>query len=405
MSNIPYKLSLPTSIEPQKGFRSNDRVVFKLPVTQGQQCRKGSIRLNGMLQLLKLDGNGEEIPIADTDKVYLNPNAGVSGCIRQITSSVNGQIIETINEYGRYCSSAAEAKYFQVDGCTTGDSMLELMTYSNDAYQTGSAPDAKMKAYTGLSFPPDAPTVIPVPNQPPLILQQSELPFSIDLDIALNSSDMPASKVQEMEVSIILQDVTKCGLVSRSGTPTTFLYAFKTLQMRYICDAETHKGPIVIEVKNNSFIGTALNKISNLEHSPAVPFTSIYAVFLKQGHDNTSTSFTYDYLATEAITEKVDYFEVKVNGQNDYLRFPLRFIQAEQQYNYLLAHHVGEEGALRHGLSYGKLSQALETGFGLGCPFSEELPAGTRIAFNIALNSAPQAAYRAFFYTKGFVQL
>ena len=89
MSNIPYKLSLPTSIEPQIGFRSNDRVVFKLPVTQGTQCRKGSVRLNGMLQLLKLNGNGEAIPIVEADKVYLNPNAGVSGCIRQINWRFN----------------------------------------------------------------------------------------------------------------------------------------------------------------------------------------------------------------------------------------------------------------------------------------------------------------------------
>jgi hypothetical protein len=392
MSNIPYKLSLPTTIEPAVGFKSNDRIVFKLPITPGQQCRKGSVRLNGMLQLLKLNGNGESIPIVQADKVYLNPNAGVSGCIRQITSSVNGQIVETINEYGRYVASSNEAKYFQLDGCTKGDSMLELMTYSNDNYQTGASPDAKMKAYTGLLFPANA--------------SQSELPFSVDLDIVLNSSDMPASKVQEMELSIILQDANKCGLVSRSGTPTAFLFAMKTLQVRYICDAETFKGPVVVEVKNNSFIGTALNRISNLEHSPAVPFTSIFATFLKQGNDNTATSFTYDYLASEAITEGVDYFEVKVNGQSDYLQFPLRFRQTEMTYNYLLAHHVGEEGALKHGLSYGKLAQSpIKTGYGLGCPFSEQLPQGTRIAFNVALNSAPSLAYRAFFYTKGFVQL
>jgi len=392
MSNIPYKLTLPTTIEPVSGFKSNDRIVFKLPIMPGQQCRKGSVRLNGMLQLLKLNGNGESIPIVEADKVYLNPNAGVSGCIRQITSSVNGQIVETINEYGRYVASSNEAKYFQLDGCTKGDSMLELMTYSNDAYQTGSAPDAKMQAYTGLLFPANA--------------SQSELCFSVDLDIVLNSSDMPASKIQEMELSIILQDANKCGLVSRSGTPTTFLFAMKTLQVRYICDAETFKGPVVVEVKNNSFIGTALNRISNLEHSPAVPFNSIFCTFLKQGNDNTATNFIYDYLASEAITEGVDYFEVKVNGQSDYLQFPLRFKQTEMTYNYLLAHHVGEEGALKHGLSYGKLAQEpIKTGYGLGCPFTEQLPQGTRIGFNIALNSAPALAYRAFFYTKGFVQL
>jgi hypothetical protein len=265
--------------------------------------------------------------------------------------------------------------------------MMELMGFSNDAYDGGD----DSKVFQPMAFPID--------------VNSTELPFSVDLDIVLNSSDMPASKVQEMELSIILQDANKSGLVSRSGTPTAFLYAMKTLQVRYICDAETFKGPVVVEVKNNSFIGTALNKISNLEHSPAVPFNSIFCTFLKQGNDNTATSFTYDYLASEAITEGVDYFEVKVNGQSDYLQFPLRFRQTECSYNYLLAHHVGEEGALKHGLSYGKLAQTLKTGYGLGCPFSEQLPQGTRIAFNVALNSAPSLAYRAFFYTKGFVQL
>lgn len=395
MSNIPYKLSLPTSIEPAVGFKSNDRVVFKCPVPMGQQIRKGSLRLNGILQLLKGDG----VPIVDTDKVYLNANAGISGCIRQITSSINnGQIVETLNEYGRYVASSNEAKWFQLDSATTGDSMLELMTFSNDDYQTGSAPDAKMKAYTGLLFPPDEAIGG---------VTQSELPFSIDLDIAPNSSTLPAGKVQEVEVSIILQDVTKCGLMSKATPGTPFSFAFKTLQMRYICDPETFKDPIVLEVKNNSFIGTILNKIASLEHSPAVPFVSMFATFLKQGHDNSSTVYNYDYLASEAITQGVDNLEIKINGQNDFLRFPLRFKQSEMAYNYLLAHHVGEEGALKHGLSYGKLSASnpVKTGFGLGCPFAEELPVNTRVAFNIALSSAPDVAYRAFFFTKGFVRL
>jgi hypothetical protein len=387
MSNIPYKLSLPTTIEPSAGFRSNDRVVYKLPITPGHQCRKKSIRLNGTLQLLKLNESNVEVPIEDTDLVYLNPNAGVSGTIRQITCSINGQIVEVINEYGRWVAASNEATYFQLDGTTTGDSMLELMTYSNDAYQTGNSPDAKMKAYTGL-----------------LTDSNSELPFSIDLDIAINSNHMPSSKVQEMEISIIFQDNSKCGLVSRSGVATTFLYAHKNLQVRYIEDPETVKAPLVLEVKNNSFIGTALNKISSLEHSPAVPFERMVAVFLKQGHDNTATSFTYDYLASEAITEGVDYFEVKVNGMSDYLKFPLRFKQTEMAYNYILA--MNPEGTMRHGLTYGKLSTAntVKTGYGLGSNFNEELPAGTRIAFNVALNSAPAQSYRCFFYTVGHVQ-
>ncbi|MFO0004203.1 MAG: hypothetical protein ACK559_24035, partial [bacterium] len=93
-----------------------------------------------------------------------------------------------------------EAKFFQIDNATTTQSMLELMTYSNDAYAVGD--DLKINILQGLKYPS--------------VTNTSELPFSIDLDICLNSSteNIPFSRTGEVEISIILQDITKAGITA-----------------------------------------------------------------------------------------------------------------------------------------------------------------------------------------------
>lgn len=385
----PYKISLPTTVEPAKGFRANDRVVVKMPIEVATQTRERSVRLNGILQLLKLDGSNQEVPVETSDKVFLSPQSGVSGLCRQITSygrAQNNEVqLENIFEYGRWVGMKNEASHNSY-WATSGDSMLEVMNYENFNYQDGTAPDTKMNG-CNLLFPPDD--------------LQSEMPFSIDLDICLNSANIPHSKFQEVSISIVFQDVAKCGLVSRSGVPTTFIYALKNLEVRYICDPETVKGPLTLQIKDNSFNGTVLNKISALEHSPSTTFHSIACSFLKQGHDNANNNLIYDYLAREAITEGVDYFELKINGSSQMapLKYPLRFRQTEHAMNYILS--LNEGSWSENSLSYPKLNGATKIGYGLGAHLFQEMPNNTRVQFNLALLSAPSDNYRAFFYVIG----
>lgn len=396
----PYKLSLPTTVEPTKGFQANDRVVFKMPIERGTQTRERSIRLNGILELSKLNSNNQPEPVdEETDKLFLSPLAGVSGCIRQLTSygrAQSGEVqLENIFEYGRWVAMKNEASHNSY-WATSGDSMLEIMNYENFNYQNGTAPDVKM-AGCNLLFPQDA--------------LKSQMPFSVDLDICLNSANIPSSKFQELSISIVLQDVAKSGLVSRSGTPTTFIYALKNLEVRYICDPETVKGPVVLEIKDNSFNGTVLNKISALEHSPSTSFHSIACSFLKQGHDNATNELVYDYLAREVITEGVDYFELKINGSSQMapLKYPLRFRQTEHAMNYILSLNGGAWS--ENALSYPKMTAdgsivgSVKNGYGLGAHLFQEMPNNTRVQFNLALLSAPSDNYRAFFYVIGSLQI
>jgi hypothetical protein len=391
---MSYNLVLPTSVEPLAGWGANDRAVFLLN-NPNQELRRGTVRLNGLLQVWRTIGGNSPVKVDDTDKITLNPNAGVSGLIRQIQTKFGAATVETINDFGKIIAMKNEAKYYQVDAATTTDSMLELMTYSNDAYAVGD--DLKINVLQGLKYPIDSMT--------------SELPFSLDLDICLNSSmvSIPFSRLGEVELSIIFQDIGKTGMTAVGNVAgASYSYFIKNLEVRYITDVDdgqNESGAIVLEVKNEAHIPTILNKSAALEFSPTSAFNSVVCSFLKQGHDSTASNLIYDYLATEAITEQIEYLEVKINGRDDFLKYPLRFATSEILYNYLLAWNVGgaydDLNIARHGLTYSKLGNSSPSGYGMGVHLLNGLEAGTRISFNLTLKTPPVTPYRSFFFTLG----
>lgn len=390
MSNL-YNLVLPTSVEPQGGWKANDRCVFKINHT-GQQMREHSVRLNGVLQLWRDAEQTQKVTAAD--KLTMNPNAGFNGIIRQISTKFQGSVVETINEYGRFSAMKNEARYYQLDHATSSDAMLELMSFSNDAY-LDAAVDVKTTLTQGMKFPLDT--------------NASELPFSIDLDICVNSSvvPLPYSRTGEIEISIILQDNTKIGLVSKAEEQGIYTYALKNLEMRFLSDPEQpSQGAIILESKSNDHIPTILNRFSTIEFTPAHAFDTVICSFLKAGHDSAYNNASYDYLATEAITEQIEFMEFKINGQDNVLQYPLMKQTSEILYNYLLAWkpfiHSGDEMVVKkHGLTYAKLNNTLKTGYGVGVHLHGGIDANSRVSFQISLREAPSPAYRMFCYTIG----
>jgi hypothetical protein len=395
---MSYNLVLPTSVEPQNGWSANDRAVFLLN-NPNQSLRKGTVRLNGLFQVWRSVSNGVPVRIDASDKIMLNPNAGISGIIRQIQTKLGPSTVETINDYGKLIALKNEAKYFQIDQATTTDSMLELMTFSNDDYTLGD--DFKTNILQGLKFPIDTDT--------------SELPFSLDLDICINSSvdNIPFSRLGEVELSIIFQDIGKTGLVARGNVPNaSYSYYLKNLEIRYMTEMDNTdvNGAIVLEIKNEAHVPTILNKTSALEFAPTNAFDSVVCGFLTQSHDSTATNLVYDYLASEAIREQIEYLEIKVNGRDDFLKYPLRFQTSEILYNYLLAwspyiHAYDDLTVKKHGLTYTKLGNETPTGFGMGIHLYGGLEAGTRISFNLTLKNSPATPYRCFFFTLGKLML
>ena len=399
MSNNLYCQVLPTSVEPLVGFKANDRVVFQIN-HEGQQIRPRTLRFNGVLQLWR---NATFSTAVDaTDKLMLDPDAGLNGMIRQITTRFGNSTVECINEFGRWCKIKSEAKNYQMDNGTTTDSMLEAKTYSNDAYVTGD--DFKINVTQGMLFP--------------LNTGASEIPFSIDLDICANTSTVPLpySRTGQIEVSIILQDNTKCGMIAKGGlSNTNYCYTMRNLELRYLAEQERESaGSIILETKTNDHIPTILTKVAGIQFSPSHPFDAIVACFLKQGHDSTASNLNYNYLQSEAITEQIEYMEFKIDGHDDILQFPLMKQTSEIIYNYLLAWHpyinaYDDVEVKRHGLTYTKLGNSpaggnvtsQPSGYGIGVHLYGGIDAGAKVSFNMSLKSTPTESYRCFFYAIG----
>jgi hypothetical protein len=391
MSNQLYCQVLPTTVEQAQGFVANDRVVFQIN-HEGQQLRPKKVRLNGLLQLWRDSVGGNKVTA--TDKLLLDPDAGVNGFIRQITTRFGNNTVECINDYGRWCKMKNEAKMYQIDNATSSDSMLELMTYSNDAYVGGD--DLKINVTQGMKFPLDP--------------GSNEIPFSIDLDICVNGSNepIPYSRTGQIEIAIILQDNTKCGMLSKLTPNTnTYCYSMKYLEVRYLADPEQqHAGAIILETKSQDHIPTILNKFNGIQFSPAHAYDSIVCTFLKSTHNSTAANFNYNYLESEAISEQIDYLEFKLDGHDDVLQYPLMKQTSEILYNYLLSwkpyiHQSDDMEVKKHGLTYGKLANANKSGFGVGVHLHGGANAGSKATFNIILKDKPTEPYRMYFYAIG----
>ncbi len=395
MSSNLYCQVLPTSVESALGFKANDRVVFQIN-HEGQQIRPKSVRLNGVMQLWRDATFSTKVDA--TDKLMLDPDAGINGMIYQVTTRFGNSTVECINEYGRWCKAKNEAKYYQLDNCTRTDSMLEAMTYSNDAYVEGD--DLKINVTQGMLFPLNG--------------NVSEIPFSIDLDVCVNTSvvPLPYSRTGGIEISLLLQNNTKCGMIAKGNLQNTnYCYTMRNLELRYLAEPEKETaGSIILETKSNDHIPTILTKIAGIQFSPSHPFDAIVACFLKQGHDSTATNLNYNYLQSEAITEQIEYIELKVDGRDNILQYPLMKQTSEIIYNYLLAWHpyinaYDDVEVKRHGLTYAKLGNvsSVPSGYGVGVHLYGGVDAGSKVSFNISLKQAPASngSYRCFFYAIG----
>jgi hypothetical protein len=396
MSNQLYNVNVPTSVEPSTGFLANDRIVFKMNFPN-RQLRPGSVRLNGCLALSKNDE-----AIVPGDLVTLNPNAGISAFISQVIVKMNGAIVETINEFGRYVALKNEAKYYQLDNACSTDSMLELMTYSNDAVLFS---DFKNQIPSG--------SLLQV-NVSDDAAEASQLPFSCDLDICLNHclQAIPYSRCGECEINFILQANDKCGMVQGSNDPDVVLsYAIRNLELRFLTDPEVPvQGAIILGITDLVHTPTVLNKINALEYTASKAFDAVVCSFVRTSHISGNNNFIYDYLASEAIVEQIEALDVKVNNVDSVVKFMMRLQTTEILYNYLLAwqpyiNAYDEIEVKRHGLTYNKLStaegNATATGFGVGMNFHGGVDSGNSVTFNVNLFNAPSSPYNVYIFSLG----
>lgn len=392
MSSNLYSLLLPTSIEPKSGWTENSRIVFELD-HEGKQIRPHTVRFNGILQLFK---NG--VPITATDLLQMDPDAGVNSFIKQITTKMNGSTVECINLYNRFVKMSNEAKYFQVEHASSTNALLELMAHSNDGDVL--SVDSKVRIARGMRFPID-------PNVGGN--EVSELPFSVDLDIAVNNCDVPLpySKTGKITIELLLDSNHESGLTSTlDPAVTTFSYAFRNCELRYMSDVEQPiNTPLILTVKSLAHTPSLINKMNSLSFSPSSQFDSVVCSFIKINHiGEQNSNFKYNTLASEAIEEQIDYLEIKMNSQDGSVKFPLVKQTTEILYNALLAwsdnRDFADTSIKQHGMSYNKLAQTVPSGQHIGFRCNNS-PSGTKLTVTVNLKEAPATPYNAYFFTIG----
>ena len=128
-----YEISMPTIVEPIAGFSSNSQIDFSLNF-EGKQLVNKTCRLNGFLCVSTAPSPPavRTHAITEGDIVFLNSNAGISAVIRQVIVSFNNNMIENIDEYGRYEAAKTEAMQIGIDNCTRMSNVLELKGYQSD---------------------------------------------------------------------------------------------------------------------------------------------------------------------------------------------------------------------------------------------------------------------------------
>ena len=390
MSTNLYQLLLPTSIQPSPlGWTENSRIVFEMN-HEGDELQNQTVRFNGILQLRK-----GGVPITREDLVSLDPDAGVNAFMKQISTKFSQSTAECINLYNRFCKMKNEAKYFQIEHGTSTNAMLEIMAHSNDG-DVGTV-DSKARIAGGMLFPIDS-------GSP------SEIPFSVDLDIVVNNtngSNLPFSKTGKITIEILLESNHESGIISGlNPAVTNFSYSLQNIELRYMARPERpSKGPIICTVKTSCHVPSLLNKMNSISFSPASAFDSVVASFIKINHiGEQNSNFAYNTLATEAITEQIEYLEIKQNSQDGSVKFPLVKQTTEILMNALLAfsdnHDYSDTSVRQHGLSYNKLNRAVKTGHLIGFRANNS-PAGTKLTVTINLKETPAIPYNAYFYTMG----
>lgn len=381
-----YRYSIPTTIEPPSsltspgGFTAGDRFVVICDVPKGQ-TKPGTFRMNASLILEQKNGDNW-IPTNADSHVRLDPYGGVSGLLYSVGVELDHIQYESILEYGKLTSVLNQTRYSGYDMCSS-DGAMELMMYPADRlnnYETFPA----LRLLYGET--------------------QSEMPISLDLDVCVNKVPIPASKASQIQFSFKLADANKIGLVS--DVSTQFRYFLKNVEIRYQLEPEQPvKGPLVMPIHNHSFLASIINRVNSITHAPATNFHTMFMTFIRNSHINAgSNNWNYSYLANEALEPKPRLVEWKVNGQNDTLKYPLRFIESEIIHQFLLA---AKEGVWTHNhdTTLASLQQPLRTGFGVGAIMSQMFPANTQVSVNIELESVPTESYSCFVYTVGEVQL
>jgi hypothetical protein len=254
---------------------------------EGRACNLGSIRIEGELDVKH--GGLYLNAAANVDKdIFYNSTVGAHACFESIQTSMQGSVIENVQDYPRWVTMVTKATSEQGDIGNNSDQTCELKTSTQLATNT---------ILQG--------TVV---AEQPTVPQRLNPDFAIRPMIALNSSvrAMPFSKSGQIRLTLNLARVN--AVFFGKDVDAQVQYALKNLRVTFssIPEAEADmKTPFTLRTKLGMKQSVQSSLASVALRVPAI-CSGVSCSFLPQGQENAAYSDTLE-MTTVPNLQSIQY--------------------------------------------------------------------------------------------------
>tara|TARA_R110002096_G_scaffold356067_2_gene549286 strand:- start:2067 stop:3209 length:1143 start_codon:yes stop_codon:yes gene_type:complete len=128
MSLIYHKLQPENVLTSYNEFQNVDFLL----TFEGRAIELNTIRMTADCIISSTEDMGDK---TKSTKIFYNPSVGGNGVIENITTSINGRVVESLNEVGRYCSMRNQASVGSNERCS---GMLNAQGITSNARFTNS---------------------------------------------------------------------------------------------------------------------------------------------------------------------------------------------------------------------------------------------------------------------------
>lgn len=368
MSNN-YETIYPTSQRDQ--YNPNENIQFNVTY-QNKKVLRNSYFITGDLYVR--NGGGATV-LANTDDVRLDPYAGVHCLFDQFTTSMNGSVIENLQEYPRYVRAISEALVDQDTIATSSSTQVELRAGRDSVYQNR------------------------------FILGQDDsgfMPFGFRPLIAANQSvrDMSYKKTGGVQISTRLRTYDKAFYGASNVAGIT--YYLKNVQLHYLTipdmgDDDNQPLQFLVNHMLKSNISTSTQNIMN-----RVPLTlnSFSSTFIRQA-DETDSTLNNNQTSVLPGLNRLEYSFNDSNAQ--FITYPIEN-QEDIIENYLNSWGNSSETSYRPGLHY--INDGTTSGYGVGLNLGQYVNfSNQNLGINIQSSVTNNDPYSMYSYYHGVVVL
>ena len=305
MSNYGYSRIQPMNTK--SSYEEFDVVDFTISIPEGRSLLLGSVRLEGEVDVTSgnhlLDSTEDVGGIAaNALDIKIDSDAGAHGFIEVCSTSMNGGIVESLGDYGRYVKMSSVAMTRSNGDNNNSSNVCELKAVNDEA--TNNLLKGELVATDpALSTTPTGGKFRSSPD------------FSIKLRNCLNGGrgELPARKSGEIQVSLSLARNFAALYGLNNGSSTKYKLKDLRLTFHHVPDSGSNE-PVVMRRKLNVKQSlTSANSSINV-NVPAV-CDSFSASFQVQSQENTPKNNNYTLHTPPNLTQ----VQILMNNSNQNL--------------------------------------------------------------------------------------